>query len=149
MNVEPDCRRACESRLNWFLLLPGVTAVIARISPFRGLIEMTAAAGSPRSYSTSRIALCAGVLEARIDRRVDLEAARAHAGHAVLGDQLVADIAEEVRLADRLVELAGLQAERALRRPVVLLPVDVSLPSIARSTWFRRAVAISVLLNGS
>jgi hypothetical protein len=31
--------------LNWFLVLPGVTAVIARIAPFFGLIEITAARG--------------------------------------------------------------------------------------------------------
>ncbi len=46
LKVEPDCRRACESRLNWFFLFPGVTAVIARMAPFVGLIEMIAAAGS-------------------------------------------------------------------------------------------------------
>jgi hypothetical protein len=49
LNVEPDWRRACESRLNWFLTFPGVTAVIARIAPFFGLIEISAAAGSSRS----------------------------------------------------------------------------------------------------
>ena len=56
LNVEPDCRRACESRLNWFLLFPGVTAVMARMAPFFGLIEMIAAAGSSFSYSVSAIA---------------------------------------------------------------------------------------------
>ena len=56
LNVEPDCRRAWESRLNWFLLFPGVTAVIARMAPFFGLIEITAAAGSVFSYSVSVIA---------------------------------------------------------------------------------------------
>ncbi len=46
LKVEPAWRRACESRLNWFLRVPGVTAVIARMAPFAGLIEITAAAGS-------------------------------------------------------------------------------------------------------
>ena len=41
------------ARLNWLLLRPGMTAVIARIAPFAGLIETTAAAGSSGSYSVS------------------------------------------------------------------------------------------------
>jgi hypothetical protein len=49
LKVEPDWRRACESRLNWFFLLPGITAVIARMAPFFGLIEITPAAGSSGS----------------------------------------------------------------------------------------------------
>jgi hypothetical protein len=49
LKVEPAWRRACESRLNWFLFVPGVTAVIARMAPFAGLIEITAAAGSALS----------------------------------------------------------------------------------------------------
>ena len=56
-------------------------------------------------------------LEARVDRRVDLEPAGADGAGAVLGDQLVADVAEEVGLADLLVELARLQAEPAARLP--------------------------------
>ena len=68
-----------------------------------------------------------GALEARIDRRVDLEAAAAHGRGAVLRDQLVADVAEEVRLADRGVELARLQAEWPLHGPVVLVALDVAL----------------------
>jgi hypothetical protein len=59
LKVDPDWRRACESRLNWFFLFPGITAVIARIAPFFGLIEITAAAGSSRSYSVSVIAFTA------------------------------------------------------------------------------------------
>ena len=46
LNVDPGWRRACESRLNWLLLRPGTTAVIARMAPFAGSIEITAAAGS-------------------------------------------------------------------------------------------------------
>ena len=46
LNVEPGWRRACESRLNWFFGRFGMTAAIARIAPVRGLIEISAAAGS-------------------------------------------------------------------------------------------------------
>jgi hypothetical protein len=59
LNVEPDWRRACDSRLNWFFLFPGITAVIARMAPFFGLIEITPAAGSSLRYSVSRIAFWA------------------------------------------------------------------------------------------
>ena len=59
LNVEPACRFACERRLNWFRFMLGVTAVMARMAPLAGLIEMTAAAGSSFSYSVSRIAFCA------------------------------------------------------------------------------------------
>ena len=45
MNVEPACRRACATRLNWFLRRFGVTAAIARIAPFRGLF------GTPQTAS--------------------------------------------------------------------------------------------------
>ena len=55
LKVEPACRRACATRLNWFLRLFGVTAAMARIAPFRGLMATSAAAGSPRSFSVSRI----------------------------------------------------------------------------------------------
>ena len=41
LKVEPGCRRACESRLNWLFDGPGMTAVIARIAPFAGSIEIT------------------------------------------------------------------------------------------------------------
>src|SRR5437762_12599861 len=56
LNVEPGCRRACATRLNWLPVRPGVTAVIARIAPFAGLIETTADAGSFRRYMVSLIA---------------------------------------------------------------------------------------------
>ena len=56
LNVEPGWRRACESRLNWLLLRPGITAAIARMAPFAGSIEITAAAGSAGSVSVFRIA---------------------------------------------------------------------------------------------
>ena len=41
LNVEPGWRRACATRLNWLPVRPGVTAAIARIAPFAGLIETT------------------------------------------------------------------------------------------------------------
>ena len=109
LNVEPGCRRACESRLNWLLRRPGITAVIARIAPFAGSIEITAAAGSLGSVSVSLDRLLRGTLPAGHDRRVDAEAARAHRLGAVLPDQLVADVAEEVGLANLLVEPARLE----------------------------------------
>ena len=59
LNVEPGWRRACERRLNWFFGRFGTTAAIARIAPVRGLIEMSAAAGSSGSSSVSRIAVSA------------------------------------------------------------------------------------------
>ena len=46
LNVEPGCRRADEAKLTWFLGLPGLTSVIARMAPFAGSIETIAAAGS-------------------------------------------------------------------------------------------------------
>ena len=57
LNVEPACRRACATRLNWFPVAPGVTAAIARIAPFAGLIETSAAAGSFGRFSVCVIAL--------------------------------------------------------------------------------------------
>ena len=46
LKVEPAWRLAWATRLNWFFVRPGYTDVIARIAPFAGLIETTAAAGS-------------------------------------------------------------------------------------------------------
>ena len=48
LNVEPGWRRAWATRLNWLPVRPGVTAVIARMAPFAGLIDTSAAAGSSR-----------------------------------------------------------------------------------------------------
>ena len=48
LKVEPGCRRAWATRLNWLPVRPGVTAVMARMAPLAGLIETTAAAGSSR-----------------------------------------------------------------------------------------------------
>ena len=59
LKVEPGCLRACESRLNWLFARPGTIAVIARIAPDLGSIEMTAAAGSSRRVSVPEIASCA------------------------------------------------------------------------------------------
>ena len=47
LNVEPGWRRACASEVELVAASgPGVTAVIARIAPFAGSIETSAAAGS-------------------------------------------------------------------------------------------------------
>ena len=75
------------------------------------MIETSAAAGSSFRYSVSVIASFAARWNARVDRRVDAQAARLDGLDAVLGDQLVADVAEEVRLADLRVQPAGLQVQ--------------------------------------
>ena len=59
-------------------------------------------------------------LPARLDRRVHLETARADRLRAVGLHELVADVAEEVRLADLLVEPAGAEPDRLPARPAVL-----------------------------
>ncbi len=59
LKVEPGCRRACERRLNWLFARPGTMALIARIAPVAGSIEMRAAAGSSDAVSVRRIASCA------------------------------------------------------------------------------------------
>ena len=59
LKVEPGCRRALVTKLNWFPCRPGVIAVIALIAPFRGSIETSAAAGSVGSVSTCEIAAVA------------------------------------------------------------------------------------------
>ena len=46
LNVEPGCRWADDKKFTWFLELPGVTSVMARMAPFNGLMETIAAAGS-------------------------------------------------------------------------------------------------------
>ena len=56
LKVEPDWRRICETRLYWFVLLPGITAVIARIAPLRGSIAISADDGSLLLVSVRRIA---------------------------------------------------------------------------------------------
>ena len=59
LNVEPAWRVDCAARLNWFFVLPGMTAVIARIAPVPGSTETMAAAGSLRYGSVWRMALFA------------------------------------------------------------------------------------------
>ena len=67
-------------------------------------------------------------LEARIDRRVDAQAARADGVRAVVPDQLVPHVPEEVRLADPVVELTRPQPQvRALDGPAVLSAGDVAV----------------------
>ncbi len=69
--------------------------------------------------------LC-GALEARVDGRIDLQPSRADGVRPVVVDQLVADVTEEVRLADRRVELARTQPEiGAGDGPAELLARDV------------------------
>ena len=143
LNVEPGCRLACERRLNWLFARPGTIAVIARIDPLAGSMEMSAAAGSFGAVSVPRIAVLRELLPARLDRRVDAQAARANGLGAVRPHELVAHVPEEVRLAD-------LRVEPSRPRPILLaVPTGtargVIMPSsrIATSTWSRRATACS------
>ena len=53
LNDEPAWRVPCAARLNWTPRRPGMTAVIALMAPFLGLIETTAEAGSVRSVRFS------------------------------------------------------------------------------------------------
>ena len=151
MNVEPGWRRALVTKLNWLLLLPGVTAVIALIAPVRGSIETSADAGSVGSVSTCVIAAVAALLQARVDRRVDPQPALAHGVRAVLLLQQLLDVAEEVRLADADEALARASARGRLSPSRAAYSDDVMSPftSIARSTSFRRASAAAGLRNGS
>ena len=69
-----------------------------------------------------------GALEPRVDGRVDTQAARADGVRAVVPDQLVPDVAKEVRLADAVVELTRPQPEaRALDGPAVLGAGDIAV----------------------
>ncbi len=120
LNVEPACRRACEARL-YLLPLRREIAVMARMAPFSGLIATSAADGSSVYGSTSRIVALRDSLEATVDGRVDPQAARAHRLRAVRLDQLELHVREEVRLADLLVEPAGLEPEAALADGRVVL----------------------------
>ena len=52
LNVDPGWRAPLVTKLNWLPVVPGVTAVIARIAPVRGSMDTIAAAGSVRSFST-------------------------------------------------------------------------------------------------
>ena len=67
-------------------------------------------------------------LVSRIDRRIDLEPAGADGVGAVLGDQLVADVAEEVRLADPRVQPPRHEVELPVRDRGNKLPLrDVAV----------------------
>ena len=105
LKVEPAWRRAWAARLNWFPARPGVTAVIVLIAP-RARVD-----GDERRR---RVGV---VVERVLDRLAS--AARCMRGsivvytlsppertvcRAVLLDQLVADVAEEVGLADPAVD---------------------------------------------
>jgi hypothetical protein len=59
LKAEPAWRRPCAAMLNWRFFLPGITAVIARMAPFFGLIETRAEAGSDGRLSVFFIALTA------------------------------------------------------------------------------------------
>ena len=65
LNVEPACRRPCETRLYWFFFEFGVTATIARIAPLLGSIETSADDGSVLYGSVSWIARRAAICSLR------------------------------------------------------------------------------------
>jgi hypothetical protein len=90
--------------------------------------------GERRLRAAARVADRTGVdgvlgvsLERRVDRRVDLEAAAPDGVDAVLVDQLLLDVVEEVRLFDLLVLVTLVEAEPALQSTLVVLAVDVAL----------------------
>src|SRR5687768_17002732 len=59
LNADPACRRPCAAMLNCRFFFPGMTAVIARMAPFFGLMETIADAGSDFWLSVCFIALTA------------------------------------------------------------------------------------------
>ena len=68
-------------------------------------------------------------LQAWVDRRVDLQPTRPNGVRPVLGNQLVADVAEEVGLANPRIEPAGNQVQIAVRkRGGVLAPRQSPVP---------------------
>ena len=82
-----------------------------------GSIATIAELGSVEYGSAVLIAARRASCSSGIDRRVDLQSAAAIHADAVLLDQLLLDVVEEVRLATRRVAAdAGLQAERLRRR---------------------------------
>src|SRR4030095_15239886 len=56
LKEDPAWRRPWAARLNWLFFLPGISAVMARIAPFFGLIETRAEAGSVLRFSVLWIA---------------------------------------------------------------------------------------------
>ena len=135
-----------------FLL--GISAVIAWISPVCGSIETTAAAGSERSVEVLADRLLGCRLQAAVERRVDREPAGAHGAGAVLGHELVVDVAEEVAVAcgdalDVIQPCPWVQPEPELDGAAVLRTAIAPLSSIARRTTFRRARAAPSRSNGS
>ncbi len=71
--------------------------------------------------------LLGGGLELRLERRVDLEPARAHGLEAVLVDQLFLDEVEEVLLGTGRVTVAAIEAEVLLLQLLGLVERDVAL----------------------
>ena len=122
MKVEPGCRRACESRLNWLFGAAGNDGGHRADGAVPGVDRDHCGrrVGPPGERRADR--LLREPLPARLDRRVDLEAARAHRLGAVLLDELVAHVAEEVGLADLGVEPPGTQPRRALLAGSGVLP---------------------------
>ena len=88
-----------------------------------------AEAGSAGSLSVSRIASSARFCQARVDRRVDAQAACPHQGGTVLRDELVADEAEEERLLDLREQLAGAKAD--LRHDSLAIFALADLPGVS------------------
>ena len=59
-----------------------------------------------------------GVLQARLDRRLDVKAPRLHAPFAIELHELIFRPAEEVRVEDVLVERARMETQRRVQRPL-------------------------------
>ena len=95
LNDEPGCRSAWVARLNW-LSRKFEPPTIARTAPVRGSIATSAAAGPPGVLRTLLDRLVRGLLQLEVDRARDLEAAAEDPAGAVLRDQLVLDVVDEV-----------------------------------------------------
>ena len=112
LNVDPAWRADCAARLNWFFVLPGMTAVIARIAPVPGLDRNDR--GRRVVVQVQRLAdrFVRRALVARLDRRVDTQPALAHCLRPVDTLELVDHVREEVGLLDLRVEPAWLELQR-------------------------------------
>jgi hypothetical protein len=108
--------------LNWTFFFPGTTAVIAVLGVDRDDRRGRVAALVERRLDGPD----REPLVARVDGGVDAKTAAADRRGAVLVDELLTDVAEEVRLADLRVDLARLQAERRLDSAPVVGLVDVA-----------------------
>ena len=116
LNALPAVRPDCDARLNFIGRPSGRYETIALTAPVRGSMATSAAAGSVFTREDAADRGPCGVLHARVERRAHLQAARLDLLRAEPLHELLRRPAEEVRVALRAVERAGLAA-RPSRRP--------------------------------